>query len=402
MKHFLLILSLLLLPFMLFASNDDLYKSKGTTQDVIVHLSPSPSQEDVSRNVKIEVTFNVSLDAPAIKEYDVKLTYLSSKTNEHIAVTISYSETDKKLTFTPKASLEPGMYEVEIESLKVDKAHKEIKIDAIMYRFVVVNEVLQSMTIHPDAIELKEGKNLPLEVVGYYDTGVEKDITTQVQWSTSDSQIVTVDANATLKALKEGTTTVTVKMESIETNMTIVVYKEINDHRLPTEPDPTLNDSTLLGIDSNGNGVRDDVERYIYERFGKDPEYPKTKTEIAMQYAKAYQFIMANDPQNSFENKSYKKMDYALDCKWYWYRMIPKELNISSIEQSIKRRKFRLKNKIYDDIYKEKLFNTKLRMKAYFYYNSSLSGHVLSGGGGILSSTKDKCDFDIDSLDEIE
>lgn len=177
---------------------------------------------------------------------------------------------------------------------------------------------------------------------------------------------------------------------------------EINGHTLPPEPDPKINNSTLLGIDSNNNGVRDDVERWIYKRYSQDPEYSKTKTAIAMQHGRAYQFIMANDPQNAFENKSYKKMDYASDCKWYWYRMIPKELNMSRIERSIVSREFRLKNKIYDDEYKGKLFNTKLRMKAYFYYNSSLSGHILGGGGGVLSSTKDKCDFDIDSLGEIQ
>ena len=180
------------------------------------------------------------------------------------------------------------------------------------------------------------------------------------------------------------------------------LFAETNEYKLPPEPAPKINNSTLLGIDSNNNGVRDDVERYIYERFGKDPEYPKTKTAIAMQYAKAYQFIMANDPQNAFENKSYKKIDYALDCKWFWYDEVTKKFNLSSIEGSIAGTEFRLKNKIYDDAYKEKLFNTKSRMKAYFYYNSSLSGHILSGGGGILSSTKDKCDFDIDSLEELQ
>ena len=38
----------------------------------------------------------------------------------------------------------------------------------------------------------------------------------------------------------------------------------INGHTLPPEPDPNINNSTLLGIDSNNNGVRDDVERKIY------------------------------------------------------------------------------------------------------------------------------------------
>jgi hypothetical protein len=46
----------------------------------------------------------------------------------------------------------------------------------------------------------------------------------------------------------------------------------IDGHVLPPEPDPKVNNATLLGIDSNNNGVRDDVERWIYSRY--DTYYP--------------------------------------------------------------------------------------------------------------------------------
>ena len=176
----------------------------------------------------------------------------------------------------------------------------------------------------------------------------------------------------------------------------------IQGHTLPPEPDPAINNSTLLGVDVNKNGVRDDVERYIYERFGSDPEYPKTKIALAMQYAKANQFIIGNNPQKAFENESYKKMDAALDCKWYWYDEVTKTFNLSSVEGSIAETEFRLKNKIYDNEFREKIYNTKMRMKTYFYYNASMSEHILSGGGGVLSATPDKCTFDMDSLGEIK
>lgn len=68
----------------------------------------------------------------------------------------------------------------------------------------------------------------------------------------------------------------------VKTDQEVVV---INGHTLPPEPDPAINNSTLLGIDSNNNGVRDDVEIYIYKRFSKEAEFPKTMTAIAMQYA---------------------------------------------------------------------------------------------------------------------
>lgn len=37
----------------------------------------------------------------------------------------------------------------------------------------------------------------------------------------------------------------------------------INGISVPLEPDPIVNNATLVGIDTNGNGVRDDIERKI-------------------------------------------------------------------------------------------------------------------------------------------
>ena len=41
----------------------------------------------------------------------------------------------------------------------------------------------------------------------------------------------------------------------------------VDGHTLPPEPDKALNDTMLLGIDVNNNGVRDDVERWIYKTY---------------------------------------------------------------------------------------------------------------------------------------
>lgn len=41
----------------------------------------------------------------------------------------------------------------------------------------------------------------------------------------------------------------------------------------PAEPSEDINDSTLLGVDSNGDGVRDDVERWINREFPNETDY---------------------------------------------------------------------------------------------------------------------------------
>lgn len=42
----------------------------------------------------------------------------------------------------------------------------------------------------------------------------------------------------------------------------------INGHVVPPEPDEELNNSTLAGVDSNINGIRDDVEIFVAKDFG--------------------------------------------------------------------------------------------------------------------------------------
>lgn len=62
----------------------------------------------------------------------------------------------------------------------------------------------------------------------------------------------------------------------------------INGITVPPEPDATLNNSTLAGMDVNNNGVRDDVERVIATKFGASTDYS-----LAMIYAKSYQAMVA-------------------------------------------------------------------------------------------------------------
>lgn len=47
----------------------------------------------------------------------------------------------------------------------------------------------------------------------------------------------------------------------------------INGHAVPPMPDPKINNATIAGVDSDGDGIRDDIDRYIAEKWGNDPRY---------------------------------------------------------------------------------------------------------------------------------
>ena len=65
----------------------------------------------------------------------------------------------------------------------------------------------------------------------------------------------------------------------------------INGITVPPEPDATLNAATLAGVDSNSNGVRDDVERKVAALSTNETQFQN-----AIALAKAYHQIIDNPP----------------------------------------------------------------------------------------------------------
>jgi len=187
----------------------------------------------------------------------------------------------------------------------------------------------------------------------------------------------------------------------------------IDGHTLPPMPDKTLNDSTLLGIDSNDNGVRDDVERWIYITYNthtpctkevitetlpngmviegvvketcedRTVPYHQIVREIAMQGARAAQIII-QEPEKARETTHL--MDSAQDCNIYF------ELKAGDYNESISLEEMVI-GKEFDNVQ----FNTVERVRAYAKYNFALSGGVYSANQ-TDKEERDSCDFDVDKL----
>ena len=174
--------------------------------------------------------------------------------------------------------------------------------------------------------------------------------------------------------------TKTFKTTKVATSKPVEV---IHGYTLPPEPDEKINNSTLLGIDSNDNGVRDDLERWVIKKYATS-DYPKTKTAIAMQWGRTAQQVIQN-PESAYEDKKYWLVNMATDCQLYIYHLkLKKDIG------------YMIDNKIFDDEYINKAFNTKERIKAYYIFNANLAGHVY----GSSMAHPSKCDFDIDAIQE--
>jgi len=185
-------------------------------------------------------------------------------------------------------------------------------------------------------------------------------------------------AEIEIKVLKEGS--YTIHLIAKKNSKTFTALSKINviepiiidGFLLPPEVDETLNNSTLLGIDANNNGIRDDVERWIL--LDMEIRYGNSKVEraIAFEKAKAYQMTL-EDPTNK-DNKVGQAMSDAGDCRAYYMYVKNKGQKTYGGEQN--------RNM------KDKMFNTKERLKTYWAYDATLGGRVFTKTPTRLYHTK--------------
>ena len=241
---------------------------------------------------------------------------------------------------------------------------------------------LVALNLELNATSLNLGEKASMVVTGTLKDNTIKEVNDQVEWIITPSGSVDINGT-TLTTLKDNDTTIKAKVGNVVSNaIDLDIYWEVNGHRLPPEPDETLNNSTLLGIDTNNNDVRDDVERWIYKTY-KD-KHP-IHIDIAMQGAREFKLIL-----ESAENA--KEIHYSatayIDCESY-YKYYAKYFN----EEILIKDNFDLeylRSKIY--------FNTKQRKARYIEYDKLLSGDSYSLPK--IEDLKSKCDFNTSKYKE--
>ncbi len=165
------------------------------------------------------------------------------------------------------------------------------------------------------------------------------------------------------------------QIKEIKYRFKVIEAEIIDGHVLP--PEPKNPDATLLGADTNNNGVRDEVERWIYKDM---PTYyhPEIERVIAMQQAKADQMVLI-DPLNA-NDIVVNAIHRGVRCWWYYH-----ELKDLPMDGAVEKFNARLS---------DKSFNTEERLKTYHDYDNSLKGRRFTDS----LETVDDCDTNIDSL----
>ncbi len=128
---------------------------------------------------------------------------------------------------------------------------------------------------------------------------------------------------------------------------------------------------TLLGIDSDKDGVRNDIQQYIYSEY-KDDEAAKL---VLIELAKLYQttLIQADDTDASYNNAT--KAMRLFECLRY--------INNRSARKIL-------------NSFDRKFFNTKERLRVYDQFEENISGKVFPSTP--ISARKYTCPFDVDNI----
>lgn len=150
-----------------------------------------------------------------------------------------------------------------------------------------------------------------------------------------------------------------------------LIITEQDDTGLP--PDPReAGMQTLLGIDSDSDGVRDDIQRYIYFTYSDNEKVRMALTQMALEYQGL--LSQASDPEAAFNHAT--KMARHGECLFY----IQGEASLDARAEL-----------------KAEILNTKERTIAYINYNNALGGAIIIGAP--VKKWKNSCNFDVDAIE---
>jgi hypothetical protein len=124
----------------------------------------------------------------------------------------------------------------------------------------------------------------------------------------------------------DNTTTTTTTTPSV-----VATTEVINGITVPVAPDATMNAATLKGVDSNNNGVRDDVERQISKAANSTSQF-----DTASKLANAYQALITNPTPVS--RQSALLVEKSILCSVSDSTLIPtslKNLSDTSVESLV-------------------------------------------------------------------
>lgn len=186
--------------------------------------------------------------------------------------------------------------------------------------------------------------------------------------------------NIAIKTLK-----IFVTLQLLVLNTSCLDYsRNMVDGKLePPEPGFFENDKTIGGIDSNNDGVRDDIERWINREFSGEEQY--YLRQIYKQVAREHSMLLKpyQGKTQAYFYKVFKKSSRSAECGAFLFREVITGTNQTSNYKITK-------------VILSKLLNNSLREAHYLKFQSHF--HMMSDTLDPTSEQFKKCDFSLQKL----
>ena len=149
----------------------------------------------------------------------------------------------------------------------------------------------------------------------------------------------------------------------------MLVFAAPTSDALPPDPG-RAGKQTLMGIDSDGDGLRDDIQRYIYLTYPDQPNIQGALRQLAL----SFQEILKSGIPSGIERELFAKVSQSIDCVHHFKR--------EKLHRTV-------------SLLKAEVLNTQERTKAYIVYDKKLSGGVLFLSTLPLGERYKLCEFEI-------
>lgn len=133
---------------------------------------------------------------------------------------------------------------------------------------------LDSIAVTPAALSIRSGNELQFTATGTYSDSSTLNITSQVDWDSSEKLVATIDTSGYATTLAEGTTTISAAIGGISGSVTLAAVSEeestavlVSINLIPSSPSITVGGSqrfTARGVysDSSTRNITDEIEAW--------------------------------------------------------------------------------------------------------------------------------------------
>ncbi|UPR31039.1 Ig-like domain-containing protein [Vibrio crassostreae] len=145
-----------------------------------------------------------------------------------------------------------------------------------LVRAKVSNATLKELVVTPGSVTLSKGTSEQLTATASFSDGSSHDVTSQVSWKSSDTSVATVNAEGLLTGVELGNSSITISMNSIASNPTLVVVEN-------TPLDKALLSGNVKSLDSKdelyegieqtlteGNKELSDAKQFIFSGYTQE------------------------------------------------------------------------------------------------------------------------------------